>query len=331
VMDAETQDLLRSSLIKLFADASGGSLADRLAGLGWDEVLGDDEPGALRVLFETKGETRSGGDALGPCLARTVARSLGVDELRSAAVALPLSMGSSRLSSRLVGDSMAVSGLMLSMPETGSPVVVPFEGTDGPTRLAVLTSDAAWVYKPVAGTDPDLGLLRVNASAPTSRVELLDADRSAAAWEMAIALGRWAVAAELVGLGRRVIADAVEYSLQRKQFGRQIGSFQALQHRLAGADASVVGAEHAVEEAASSGSPWVAMVAKALAGRAADSACSQAQQVYGAIGFTWEHGFHNYLRRAYLLDRLLGDWRQLEVEIGTQLLATGEVPRIGML
>jgi alkylation response protein AidB-like acyl-CoA dehydrogenase len=86
-----------------------------------------------------------------------------------------------------------------------------------------------------------------------------------------------------------------------------------------------------VEEAAATGDPWVAMVAKALAGRAAEVACTQAQQTYGAIGFTWEHEFHHYLRRTYALDWIFGDWRALETEIGHRLLETGTVPRIGML
>ena len=72
-------------------------------------------------------------------------------------------------------------------------------------------------------------------------------------------------------------------------------------------------------------------VAKTLAGRAAEDTCTQAQQVYGAIGFTWEHEFHRYLRRVYVLDRLFGDWRTLEFEIGTELQATTTVPRIGAI
>ncbi len=115
------------------------------------------------------------------------------------------------------------------------------------------------------------------------------------------------------------------------QYGRPIGTFQALQHRLAGAHATIVGAAHVVAEAAASGSRWDALVAKALAGRAAEDACTQAQQVYGAIGFTWEHEFHRSLRRTYLLDRLLGDWRTLEFEIGSTLQSTGDVPKIGAL
>jgi alkylation response protein AidB-like acyl-CoA dehydrogenase len=86
-----------------------------------------------------------------------------------------------------------------------------------------------------------------------------------------------------------------------------------------------------VAEAAADGSPWTALVAKALAGRAAEEACTQAQQVYGAIGFTWEHEHHRYLRRTYALDWLLGDWRTLEHQIGARLQETAVVPRIGDL
>ena len=68
-----------------------------------------------------------------------------------------------------------------------------------------------------------------------------------------------------------------------------------------------------------------------MAGHAAEFACVQAQQCYGAIGFTWEHEFHRYLRRTYALDSLLGDWRTLEHEIGARLQETGTVPRIGGL
>lgn len=71
------------------------------------------------------------------------------------------------------------------------------------------------------------------------------------------------------------------------------------------------------------------LVARALAGRAAEEACTQAQQAYGAIGFTWEQDFHRYLRRTYTLDRIFGDFRSLELEIGARLQSTREVPRVG--
>jgi alkylation response protein AidB-like acyl-CoA dehydrogenase len=146
-----------------------------------------------------------------------------------------------------------------------------------------------------------------------------------------VATGRYALAIELSAIADRVVANAVGYTKERHQYGRPIGSFQALQHRLAAAHASVVGAGNVAREAARSGDGWTAMVAKYLAGRAAEGACTQAQQSYGAIGFTWEHDFHRSLRRVYLLDRLFGGWRELEVEIGETLHRTGNVPKIGHL
>jgi alkylation response protein AidB-like acyl-CoA dehydrogenase len=143
--------------------------------------------------------------------------------------------------------------------------------------------------------------------------------------------GRWLVACELVGIGRHVIAAAVEYTKERVQYGKPIGVFQALQHRLASAHAMVVGAGHLATEAGLDGTAWTATVAKCMAGQAAEFACTQAQQCYGAIGFTFEHEFPGYLRRMYKLDRMFGDWRTLEHEIGRELQATGIVPRIGSL
>jgi alkylation response protein AidB-like acyl-CoA dehydrogenase len=92
-----------------------------------------------------------------------------------------------------------------------------------------------------------------------------------------------------------------------------------------------VGAGDVAHEASESGQPWDALVAKALAGKAAEAACTQAQQCFGAIGFTWEHPFPHRLRRVYLLDRLFGDWRSLETEIGSALLSSRSVRRVGAL
>jgi len=183
----------------------------------------------------------------------------------------------------------------------------------------------------VEGIDEDLHVVSIDARVPLATATWCDGQAAAAAWEGAVAHGRWALAAELLGIGRHVVAHAVTYAGERTQYGRAIGTFQAVQHRLASAHAAVVGAASVVTEAAESGSSWDAMVAKALAGRAAEEACTQAQQVYGAIGFTWEHEFHRYLRRMYVLDRLLGDWRTLEHEIGARLQSTRTVPRIGAL
>ena len=197
--------------------------------------------------------------------------------------------------------------------------------------IARLEGGLVFVDRLVDGMDTDTTLAFVRGTVGPDAVDWLTGDTAARAWEGAVAAAQWALAAELTGLARHVVTGAVDYAGERHQYGKPIGTFQAVQHRLASVHAAVIGAEAVVAEAAESGSPWVARVAKALAGRAAEDACTQAQQVYGAIGFTWEHDFHRFLRRTYLLDRLFGDWRTLEFELGTELQATRTVPRVAAI
>ena len=332
-------EMLEASLERILTEDSDRSLIGRLDELGWDEVMADDAPAALQSLFTIKGRTLSSADALGPRLAETLSDTLGESGLRGAAVVLPVSLHPEQCSARVDGGEFEVRGILLAGPDGDNPIVAPVAGNTaggdgvkgGGLRLAAVARDGSLTCHAVHGLDPDMGLRSVDARVPSADVTWFDGPSATDAWDAAVAHGRWLLAAELLGVGCHVVESAVAYAGERKQYGRAIGSFQAVQHRLAGAHASVVGASGVMREAASSGSPWVAKVAKALAGRAAEEACTQAQQTYGAIGFTWEHEFHRYLRRTYLLDRLLGDWRTLEHEIGLQLQATREVPRIGRL
>jgi len=334
-MDAATLELLRSSLTHVLTEKDDLPLTSRLEELGWDEVLVDDAPGALQALFSIKGATLSPADALGPLLARSLAISTGRPELAAAMVVLPLSLHPDRLSARVEGGRLVTEGVTTGAV-AGSATVVPVEGVDGVEgggglRLAILPPDVGWSSQGLKGIDPSLRLTRVSTSPLASAGDWIDGLAASAAWHHAIAQARWALATELVAISGHVIVGAVAYTGERRQYGRAIGTFQALQHRLAGAHASVVGATQVAAEAATAGSSWVSLVAKALAGRAAENACTQAQQSYGAIGFTWEHELHRYLKRTYVLDRMFGDWRTLEREIGATLIEAGDVPRIGTL
>lgn len=313
-MDRSTLDMLRTSLGAVLAGDEPASIAKELAELGWDEVVADDPVEANLLLFDVRGDVLSSADSLGPLLADRVGG--GVD-----AVALPTSLDPARPSSTIACEGLDVDGVVLGDPGAGA-LAIPVDG-----RIVVAMGDRLMITG-LGEVDDGLGLRRVRGRLPVDDLAWIDDDGR---WDAAVAAGRWAVAAELVGLSRRVVADAVAYTVDRKQYGRPIGSFQALQHRLAGAYASIVGASHVVAEAAASGRSWDALVAKCFAGRAAEKACTQAQQAYGAIGFTWEHHFHRSLRRTYALDRLLGGWRDLEVEIGGRLRETGEVPKLGGL
>jgi Acyl-CoA dehydrogenase, C-terminal domain len=329
-MDASTIEMLQSSLRRVLVEEPESPLEARLDVLGWDEVLAEDAPTALRLLFETMGVVLSAADALGPMLARAIAVHTGRPELQTATVLLPSSLHPDRLSTTASGNHLRVDGVACSSPPADATFVVPVSAHGGP-RLAVLHLGTRWTGSPYAGMDPSLDLTRVTAECEEAVADWIGDSQAQEAWRAATVSARWALAAELVAIGEHVVADAVDYTAQRKQFGRAIGTFQALQHRLAGAHASVVGARDVVIESSRSGQDWDALVAKAVAGRAAENSCTQAQQAYGAIGFTWEHGFHRYLRRVYILDRLFGDWRTLEAEIGSALIASGSVPKVGTL
>jgi alkylation response protein AidB-like acyl-CoA dehydrogenase len=127
-------------------------------------------------------------------------------------------------------------------------------------------------------------------------------------------------AAESLGAATTAFRLTLDYAKQRHQFDRAIGGFQAIKHRLADMyielQCSEVAAA-AAAEALDSGIDVMASVhtAKSVTGRAATWITSQAQQVHGGIGFTWEHVLHLYLRRAKVNELLLGSPAAHEVRL----------------
>jgi alkylation response protein AidB-like acyl-CoA dehydrogenase len=121
-----------------------------------------------------------------------------------------------------------------------------------------------------------------------------------------------ALAAEMLGTARWLLAATVAYARERVQFDRPIGSFQAVQHKLADmalawerAASAVAYAAMAVD-AADDDRHRAVHVAKAAAGEAARRCSKDGMQIHGGIGYTWEHDLHLFLRRAYASEHLLG-------------------------
>ena len=110
------------------------------------------------------------------------------------------------------------------------------------------------------------------------------------------------------------------------QFGRPIGSFQAVRHRLAESLIALEAADSLLAAAWDDPSPVLAAMAKGMAGRAARTAARHCQQVLAGIGFTAEHPFHRFFRRVVVLDQLLGAGTALTRQLGTDVLATGTLP-----
>jgi alkylation response protein AidB-like acyl-CoA dehydrogenase len=120
-------------------------------------------------------------------------------------------------------------------------------------------------------------------------------------------------AADLLGGASRALEMAVEYAKDREQFGRPIGSFQAVKHRCADMLVDVEGMRSAVYWAAwclsadDADASVAASTAKVWCADASKRVMSSALQVHGGIGFTWEHDLHFFLKRAQLDQLAFGD------------------------
>ena len=130
----------------------------------------------------------------------------------------------------------------------------------------------------------------------------------------------------LVGAADRLIEMAAGYAVERHQFGRPIGSFQAVKHLLADAFVKVEMARPAVYRAAWSideeepSAVRDASMAKACAADAAMLASRSALQVHGAIGYTWEHDLHLWMKRVWGLARVWGDAASHRASVFSALL-----------
>ncbi len=119
--------------------------------------------------------------------------------------------------------------------------------------------------------------------------------------------------AEMLGGGGRALELAVEYAKDRVQFGRPIGSFQAIKHRCADMLVDVEGMRSSVYHGAwsiSAGDPDAAVAAstaKVWCSDASSRVMASCLQVHGGIGFTWEHDLHLFLKRAQLDQVSFGD------------------------
>jgi alkylation response protein AidB-like acyl-CoA dehydrogenase len=122
-----------------------------------------------------------------------------------------------------------------------------------------------------------------------------------------------ALAAEQLGGAQRVLDMTVEYAKVRHQFGRPIGSFQALKHRMADLLLEVESLRSAVSYAAAAVAedseevPVLASLVKAYASETYFHVAAESIQIHGGIGFTWEHDAHLYFKRAKSSELLLGD------------------------
>ncbi len=138
--------------------------------------------------------------------------------------------------------------------------------------------------------------------------------------------GRLLVAAFQVGLGQAAVDLGTAYAGQRQQFGKIIGSFQAVKHLLADAvvavdiaRAGVHAAAVALDEGEAAGRAMSVDAARVVASHAAQRATETCIQVHGGIGFTWELDAHRYLKRSLALDTTFGGLERSSVAVAATL------------
>jgi alkylation response protein AidB-like acyl-CoA dehydrogenase len=186
-------------------------------------------------------------------------------------------------------------------------------GTSGEDGIVLATLD---------GTAPGVRRRALDAIDPTRRVAELELD---GATGYVLEQGSWpvlarvldrvqvALAAEMIGGAQRCLERAVDYAKQRHQFGRAIGSFQAIKHLCADMFVEVESARSAMYYAAWAADedneelPVVAPLAKAYASQAYSFAAAESLHVRGGIGFTWEDDAHLYFKRAKASELMYGD------------------------
>jgi alkylation response protein AidB-like acyl-CoA dehydrogenase len=207
----------------------------------------------------------------------------------------------------------------VGLPRDGEASLVP--DADGADLIVLFTTEGGFIVErencdldPIDTIDPTRSFARVRAEGGDPLV----GDGGDAPYRIATAL-----AAELTGVAQRAMEMAVEYARERKQFGRPIGSYQAISHRCAQMLLEVEGARSAsyyagwCADAEPETLPLAASMAKAYASDAGWRVTTSALQVFGGIGFTWEHDLHFVIKRAKLDGVLYGTARELRDEVAS--------------
>lgn len=226
---------------------------------------------------------------------------------------------------RLTGGRLTGTTGPVADAERADLLVVLAETDAGEVVAAVVRPGAGVVLRPHEVVDPTRPLADV-------ALDVVPEEVFPVAPRDALALPLTAAAAELVGVAARLLELSVAHALGREQFGRPIGSFQGVKHRLADCYVALERARSLTYAAAmlvdnpdaSGAQRWrAALLAKAAAGDAATDGARAAVQVHGAIAMTWEHDVHLYLRRAWQSAALLGESRALYAEAGALLVEVG--------
>ena len=213
------------------------------------------------------------------------------------------------------GDSFRLSGEKLFVPDAGVAELILVVGRLGDDLAVISLSQGVdgLTIEPMSAMDATRKLYKVSFDGAVSDTLVARGEQAEAALHRATRLATVAVCGELVGGMQWVLDTTVEYAKTREQFGRVIGSFQAVQHHCADILYYLESARSAAYYAAwavsvdDAGADLAVSVAKAYCSDAAREVGNLGIQVHGGIGFTWEHDLHLFYKRAKSNEILFGD------------------------
>jgi alkylation response protein AidB-like acyl-CoA dehydrogenase len=263
-----------------------------------------------------------------------------VDGSRTAAYAVSDQAGAfDPASVEVIVDGDALTGTVERVVDAGAAdvLLVAARGSDGISLYAVDTSAAGVHRRPLATLDLTRPQATVELSGAPGRL-VAGPDEAGRVITHALQVGSALLAVEQVGAGQHLLDLSVSYAKSRLQFGRPIGSFQAVKHKLADL---LVDLEHARSTAYhaiwalahGTDDPALAVsIAQATASAALARIAADTVQVHGGIGFTWEHQAHLYFKRAATDAALLGSAEQHRSRVAELVLDTldsdGRSPRV---
>jgi alkylation response protein AidB-like acyl-CoA dehydrogenase len=217
-----------------------------------------------------------------------------------------------------LGNGWSVSGIKILVPHAATADLILLAarfGAEGPLGLILMENDRKGVSLREHSTlDPSSRFHQLELDGMAIvRDDIVGGEPSAASVNRLLDVSGGVAAMIMTGISGKVLDSAVAYAMQRTQFGKPIGSFQAIKHRCAdmavAIDVSRSAAYYAawaLAEEAPDRAKAVSM-AKSYCGEASRFVCNEGIQIHGGIGFTWELGLHFYVRRAKILEYAYGD------------------------
>jgi hypothetical protein len=320
-MTVDGDQLVRDSLRGVLATADDHeSIGAALREQGWAEVTAADGDPAWRVLFEEFAVGLSSACPLDlflePILPAdgTAAQLIYASGRTGPQQALDARRGRPPYPRGIVRDRGH---------KPGQYVVVTVTESGHATAAAVGAGDVS--LEPVQGLDPDAQLQLAQLHAAPRPISPPSGVAVPALIDRAQVLQSWALRA----LSQRMLDIAIEYVTIRHQFGRPVGSFQAIKHLLADCAVELESLRAVLAYASDTLDPVAVTAARALAGRTSVTVGRVAQQCTGAMGFSAEFSLHHFVRRAHTYDLMLGPWRRHSDRLGQLILAQSAVPRVG--